>query len=374
MSTPATPTPAAVPSVGIITAANYPDGDPADPSRGLASTLELISAAEGLGYDTAGVRQRKLEHGSSSALTILAAASQRTRRIGLETSVVPLGFEVPFRLAEDFATVDALSQGRVTIGVSTSAPHRDLLDHLNRPDFSADTDPHELLDRFLEALRGEPLDSPPLPTPYGTLHPPAVLPTIPDALSKVWLGAGSSRSIDRAASLGLGIFLGNITGDDSAGSADSTGPVTDSTFTSVQRASVDRYRSAFHAAGPGAPGPRVAVERVIVPLDSASGSRRTRYLDFARSREERTLTRHRIGDRTVLFQRDLVGTADEIIERLHNDEVFDGGTGLRIALPYALDLDDYLQILTDIRELVLPELGWTPDVQGAGADRTPAHV
>lgn len=183
-----------VPSVGIITAANFPDGDPTDRANGLASTLELISAVEDLGYDTAGVRQRQLERGSSSALTVLAAAGQRTRRIGLETSVVPLGFEIPFRLAEDVATVDALSGGRLTVGVSTSAPHHALLTDLNRPDFSPDTDAYDLLDRFLAALRGEALVDEPLATPYGAVHSPAVLPTIPDAASRVWPSPSSEAS------------------------------------------------------------------------------------------------------------------------------------------------------------------------------------
>ena len=98
---PQTPPTTLIPDAGIITAANFPGDSPGDPTHGLEATLELISAAEDLGFNTAGVRQRQLEHGSSSALTVLAAAGQRTSRIRLETSVIPLGFEVPFRLAED---------------------------------------------------------------------------------------------------------------------------------------------------------------------------------------------------------------------------------------------------------------------------------
>lgn len=356
-----------IPDAGIITAANFPGDSPGDRSHGLGATLELISAAEDLGFNSAGIRQRQLEHGSSSALTVLAAAGQRTSRIRLETSVIPLGFEVPFRLAEDVATVDALSGGRLTVGVSTSSPHSDLLGDLNRPDFDPRTDPYELLDRFLTALRSENLAEDPLPTPYGATHEPAVHPRITNAVSRVWLGAGSERSVDRAAARGLGIFLGNIIpvplpGD---GADDGADAPTDATFTTAQRATVDRYRAAFTPASPDSPdspGPRVAVERVIVPLDSATPQQRERHLRFAASREDRTRSvRPRPGqDSGVLFQRDLVGDAAEIIERLRADPVFDGSTGLRIALPYALDIDDYLRIITDIRTLVLPELGWSP--------------
>jgi alkanesulfonate monooxygenase SsuD/methylene tetrahydromethanopterin reductase-like flavin-dependent oxidoreductase (luciferase family) len=53
---------------------------------------------------------------------VLAAASQRTSRIELGTAVIPLGWENPLRLAEDLATVDVLSGGRLNPGVSVGPP------------------------------------------------------------------------------------------------------------------------------------------------------------------------------------------------------------------------------------------------------------
>ena len=69
-------------------------------------------------FDTVWVRQRHLQPGISSAVAILAAATQRTNRIELGTAVIPLGLENPLRLAEDLATVDILSGGRLNPGVS----------------------------------------------------------------------------------------------------------------------------------------------------------------------------------------------------------------------------------------------------------------
>lgn len=120
-----------IPRAGFILAGTHPEDDP---RAGLEQTLRLFSFAEDLGYDVAGIRQRHLERGISSALPFLAAATQRTRSIRLETGVVPLGYETPFRLAEDFGTVDALSGGRVNVGISSSAPHGDLLAGLGRGD------------------------------------------------------------------------------------------------------------------------------------------------------------------------------------------------------------------------------------------------
>jgi hypothetical protein len=88
----------AIRRIGFLTPGNYPDHDPAS---GLEATLKLFEAGEALGYDSAWVRQRHLEHGISSAAVFLAAASQRTRRIELGSAVIQMGYESPFRLAED---------------------------------------------------------------------------------------------------------------------------------------------------------------------------------------------------------------------------------------------------------------------------------
>ncbi|WP_080792167.1 LLM class flavin-dependent oxidoreductase [Corynebacterium pacaense] len=326
---------------GIISPGSF---SPENPRRGLDETLELFRLAEDLGFQTAGIRQRHLEYGSSSALTLLAAATQRTERIELETNVVPLGYEVPFRLAEDFSTVAALSGGRLTVGISTSAPHAELLGSLNRTDVSPYTDPYELIERFLEALRGGELSTQLQPTPYGTLHRPSIHPHIPGLIEKVWLGAGSDRSAVWAARQGLGISLGNL-----------TNAVGEKGFEESQRDRIDLYLAEYR----GSIAPRVAVERVILPLDSASPEQQAHYRDFAGGRLARTTEPQ--GQRRTVIQPDLIGSSADIIEALRSDPVIDGHTELRVALPYAFAAEDYAQIIGDIAERILPELGWTAD-------------
>ena len=70
------------------------------------------------------MRHRHLQYGISSPIAVLAAASQRTSRIALGTAVIPLGWENPLRLAEDLATVDILTGGRLNPGVSVGPPMR----------------------------------------------------------------------------------------------------------------------------------------------------------------------------------------------------------------------------------------------------------
>ncbi|MFG3023699.1 LLM class flavin-dependent oxidoreductase [Streptomyces sp. NPDC048254] len=114
-------------SLAFLTPGNFADDDP---YPGLEETLQLFEYGERLGYDGAWIRQRHLEHGVGSAAVFLAAAGQRTERIELGTAVIPIGYESPFRLAEDLALADVLSRGRLQIGFSTGMPHADLLGDL----------------------------------------------------------------------------------------------------------------------------------------------------------------------------------------------------------------------------------------------------
>ena len=105
--------------LGFLTIGSF---DGADPGPGHETTLQVIELGERLGFDSAWVRHRHLQYGISSPVAVLAAASQRTRRIELGTAVIPLGWENPLRLAEDLATVDVLSGGRLNPGVSVGPP------------------------------------------------------------------------------------------------------------------------------------------------------------------------------------------------------------------------------------------------------------
>ena len=142
--------------LGFLTIGRF-DAD--DPGPGLEETLRVIERAEALGFDSVWLRCRHLQPGISSPIAVMAAASQRTSRIELGTAVIPLGLENPLRLAEDLATVDLLSGGRINPGVSVGTPM--LYDHYKEALYPGT---HDLEDfskervlRLLRALRGEPV-------------------------------------------------------------------------------------------------------------------------------------------------------------------------------------------------------------------------
>ena len=92
------------------------DGD----SRALyAHWLEQIDAAEDLGFDSLWATEHHFRHFGGmlpNPQMLLAAAAQRTKRMRVGSAVTILPMHDPIRIAEDFAMVDLLSDGRLNFG------------------------------------------------------------------------------------------------------------------------------------------------------------------------------------------------------------------------------------------------------------------
>jgi alkanesulfonate monooxygenase SsuD/methylene tetrahydromethanopterin reductase-like flavin-dependent oxidoreductase (luciferase family) len=325
--------------LAFLTPGNYPAEDPL---VGLEETLGLFEFGENLGYDSAWVRQRHLEPGISSAAVFLAAAGQRTRRIDIGTAVIPIGYESPFRLAEDLSMADVLSGGRLNIGLSAGQPrHTELIaDQVFDGDWRALDMSHTRVLRLLENLKGRYLgtEETRLETPFGLIRP-RLNPFAKGLVNRIWYGGGSLRSAEWAGRQGVHLLIGNVT----------SGEDTDDFLTAQQR-QLQLYRAL------GGTEARVALGRVIVPLDSADRLQKQKYRDYERSRRARTGVAH--GPRRTLFLPDLVGTSDEILEKLSQDPILPDVTELRLELPYEFRPDDYRQILSDVVKKIAPALGW----------------
>ena len=90
-----------------------------------AGLLDQIAMADELGYDSIWLTEHHfVEDGyTPSPVPLMAAIAARTRRVQISTDILILPLYHPVKLAEDIATIDAISNGRVMLGVG--AGYRD---------------------------------------------------------------------------------------------------------------------------------------------------------------------------------------------------------------------------------------------------------
>ncbi|MGN9815541.1 LLM class flavin-dependent oxidoreductase [Streptomyces sp. SD11] len=322
--------------------------DEADPRAGHESTLEIIELGERLGFDSAWLRHRHLQYGISSPVAVLAAASQRTTRIELGTAVIPLGWENPLRLAEDLATVDLLSGGRLNPGVSVGPPmHFDQVKDALYPD-TADAEDfgYDRVTRLLDFVRGKPA------TDFSGVEgfevfSDRVQPHAAGLGSRLWYGGGSLRSARWAGEHGMNFLTSSVVKAEES-----------EDFAEIQLSHV----RAFRAAHPDGERARVSQGLVVIPTDSATPGQRAKYEAYAEKRTPRTATPH--GPARMMFAPDLVGTSAEIAERLYAHAAFREIDEVAFALPFTFEHADYVQILTDLATGLGPALGWRPSAQG----------
>lgn len=318
--------------------------DPADPGQGHESTLRIIELGEELGFDSAWVRHRHLQYGISSPVAVLAAATQRTSRIQLGTAVIPLGWENPLRLAEDLATVDLLSGGRLNPGISVGRPGQyDRIASALYPDTAEAEDfGYERVRRLLDFVRGKPA------TDFSGVEgievfSDRVQPIAPGLADRVWYGGGSLRSARWAGEQGLSLLTSNVLRAEES-----------EDFAETQRSQI----AAFRARHPEGARARVSQGLVVIPTDGASAQQRAKYQEYVLSRTARTAAPQ--GPARTMFAPDLIGTSAEIAEQLYAHAGFREVEEVVFALPFSFEHEDYVQILTDIATGLGPALGWQP--------------
>jgi alkanesulfonate monooxygenase SsuD/methylene tetrahydromethanopterin reductase-like flavin-dependent oxidoreductase (luciferase family) len=230
------------------------------PAQRHRQIVELAVRCEALGFDSVWLGEHHLcDYILSSPPIVLAAIAERTTRMRLGTGVTLLGSLDPVRAAEDYATVDVLSDGRVEVVAGRGVLRRTYSDFGYDPDQSRELY-DENVELLLAAWTGEPaqFEAKHRPSLRGvTVHPrPMQRPHPP-----LWIGGGSSfGSIDLAARLGLPLMLPSVLAPPAA-------------FAPY----VARYRERFVAKGLGRERPVVgACSHVHVARDSQTARARWR--------------------------------------------------------------------------------------------------
>jgi alkanesulfonate monooxygenase SsuD/methylene tetrahydromethanopterin reductase-like flavin-dependent oxidoreductase (luciferase family) len=179
----------------------------------LERVVETAVLAEHLGFDSYAVGERHAGEFVSSAPTVLLGAlAQATSRILLSTGVTVLSLLDPVRVAEDYATVDQLSGGRleIVIGKGNEDKHFPLFGLELAKQYEYLTENYELLRRLLReegvswtgTHHADLREVTTYPRPFGADHGGAPF--------RIWHGsATSTTAVDLAARWGDPIFTAN---------------------------------------------------------------------------------------------------------------------------------------------------------------------
>lgn len=309
--------------------------------------LEQIATSDRAGFWSAWVAQHHFgrdEGGLPSPLVLLAAAAERTTLIRLGTAVLTLPIDDPVRAAEDASVLDAMSGGRVQLGVAPGGTPASFAaferDPSNRSEIFA-----EHLRVFRDALSGRGV--------RGTES--RIYPESDGLPARIWQATFGEAGAVRAATAGDGLMLSR-TQEKPGGIA----------LHDAQLPIIAAYRGAL-AEGTTA---RVLASRTAVVVDS--DRERTRLIEASRSRLEHTArTTVRVDpdgldlDALVRATDTHVGTVDEVIESLSADRAIAMSTDVSFQVhSLGADHETTLRSIELLAREVAPRLGYalTSDV------------
>jgi alkanesulfonate monooxygenase SsuD/methylene tetrahydromethanopterin reductase-like flavin-dependent oxidoreductase (luciferase family) len=184
------------------------DGGEFDSAEGYRDFIEYNIEAEALGFHgTFVVEHHFTGYGQVSAtINLLTWLGARTKTLRLGTAVMVLPWHNPVLLAEQAATLDLLSGGRLDFGVGKGYRYNEFAGFCVPID-EADARFQECLDVIVKAWTSD--------RPFShrgrywqfdniVVEPPAAQKPHP----RIWMGAGSERSIRQVAERGFNLLLG----------------------------------------------------------------------------------------------------------------------------------------------------------------------
>src|SRR5256885_2140719 len=141
----------------------------------------------------------------SASLRVASSIASRTRRLHVGTAVTVLPLNHPLRIAEEVATLDHISEGRLEFGIGRSGVARSY-DIYGIPYGESQARFREALEIIREAWKGEPFsytgeyyrfqNATVAPRPYQVPHPP------------IRMAANTEETFPAVGQMGLSVFVG----------------------------------------------------------------------------------------------------------------------------------------------------------------------
>jgi alkanesulfonate monooxygenase SsuD/methylene tetrahydromethanopterin reductase-like flavin-dependent oxidoreductase (luciferase family) len=301
---------------GLFGGARTKRGFGLEDSQGYESFIDYVTEADRLGFRQLFMVEHHFtgQGQVSASMTVLAYLAARTRSIRLGTAVVVLPWHNPVLIAEQVATLDLLTGGRVDFGVGKGYRQAEFDGFCIRMDEAT-----ERFDEAMEIIRkawttegrfshhGKRWHYDNIvvePEPLQRPHPP------------LWLAAGSPDSVRRAAREGYNLLLDQLAQIDQI----------------IRRIAL--FREECERVGRAYDPAMVATAR---PLQMIHGESERAAAYETRKRVLRTigdLARDKLPDRIEDDTAPLLGTPDEVIARLKELEA-GGATNILLVDPNA---------------------------------------
>jgi len=182
-------------------------GPDLDSGQGFREWVDYVVEAETLGYDSIFVVEHHFTGFGqvSASLNLLTWAAARTKTLRLGTAVIVLPWHNPVLLAEQAATIDLLSGGRLDFGIGKGYRHAEFASFCI-PQEEADARFDEGLELILKSWTSEQRFS-----HHGRFwHFENIIvepPTAQKPHPPIWMGAGSPDSIRKVAQRGAKLLL-----------------------------------------------------------------------------------------------------------------------------------------------------------------------
>ncbi len=312
----------------------------------MLQAIDLAQAMDDLGVDGTYFRVHHFARQQSSPLPLLAAIAARTQRIEVGTGVIDMRYENPLYLAEEAASVDLISGGRLALGVSRGSPETvvrgyEAFGYTGSADDPRGTDiARDHFTTFLRAIEGEGMAERDSTSPFGGgTGLQRVEPHSPGLRSRIWWGAGTRDTAEWAGRIGVNLMSSTLLTEDRG-----------LPFDELQAQQIDAFRAAWREAGHSGE-PRVSVSRSIFPLTTAEDE-----LYFG-GRQDGDQVGIIDGFRST-FGRTYAAAPDVLLEQLREDAAIRSADTLMLTIPSQLGVEFNLHVAESFARYVAPGLGW----------------
>ncbi|MFL4478465.1 LLM class flavin-dependent oxidoreductase [Paeniglutamicibacter sp. ORCA_105] len=305
--------------------------------------LDLAVAAEESGFDGAWMRVHHFGSSLSTPFPLLAAIAAKTTTLEVGTGVIDMRYENPLYMAEMAGATDAISNGRLQLGISRGSPEsaRD-----GQHQFGYDLEPGDSwanetrrrAARFRAAIAGEGMAHPMPERHHDQEQLLPINPVSPGLENRIWWGAATIGSGLWTAEVGMNLLSSTLLLEDDG-----------RPFHVLQADQLRQYRDAYAASG-HTTGGMTAVTRSAFPITTDTD-------EIYFGRRERGDSVGVLDGSVARSGPTYAGAPEEVAQQFLDDDAITEADYVLFALPNQLGVDYNAHVMTEIAKIAR-ELGW----------------